>query len=248
MKNIQVAVAEHDARLLEELRYVIGNDGELNIVGTAGDGKEACKLLEENEIDVMVMELLLPYIDGFGVLDKYSKKSKKPKVIMTTSLYNNAIVKESFKKGVDYFVVKPYEVDTITTRIKQIAEQDDVLESGNYGYDLNSLIAKNLIQIGVPASLKGYKYVATAIKKATENQEVLEGVTKILYPEIAKMYDSTPQRVEKAIRHAIEVAWNRNSESELKKKFSVALDKGKVRPTNSEFIAVMSEYIRNSYR
>lgn len=208
---------------------------------------ELSKSLEcEENIEVVSVEE--NGIDGFSIIDYIKECKYDIKIILTSVINQQNIVREAFDKGIDYFAVKPYDVNTIVNRVKRIIGENKNSETFSAIYSVDSIIANSLIQLGIPASLKGYRYVATGIKRATEDQGVLEGVTKILYPDIAKEYDSTPQRVEKAIRHAIEVAWNKNSDCDLKNKFCVNLDKGRKRPTNSEFIATMSQYIINSYR
>lgn len=125
-----------------------------------------------------------------------------------------------------------------------IVDQRDVIS--DYSHKIDVLISKNLNEVGIPRSLKGYRYIVTSIKEVLRDETVLDGVTKILYPTVAKIHNSTPQRVEKAIRHAIEVAWSRNEDSKLKDEFKYAISKGKTRPTNSEFIATLSQYIKMS--
>ena len=230
MSKTKIVVIDNDKKAVWELSKSLECEENIEVVSVEENGIDGLEAINKYNPDIVIMELLLTGIDGFSIIDYIKECKYDIKIILTSVINQQNIVREAFDKGIDYFVVKPYDVNTIVNRVKRIIGEN------------------SLIQLGIPASLKGYRYVATGIKRATEDQGVLEGVTKILYPDIAKEYDSTPQRVEKAIRHAIEVAWNKNSDSDLKNKFCVNLDKGRKRPTNSEFIATMSQYIINSYR
>lgn len=247
MSKISIVIIENDKKCIERFEGDSVDDEQIEIVAVAENGKDGLKKVKEVNPDVVVMELLLSEIDGFTLVDEIKKINRDTKIILTSYINQQEIVREAFDRGVDYFVVKPYKIASIIGRIKYM-ESRELEFSESESYSVDSLISNSLIQIGIPASLKGYRYVATGIKKATEDQGVLEGVTKILYPDIAKKYDSTPQRVEKAIRHAIEVAWNKNNNCDLKNRFNINLNDGKRRPTNSEFIATMSQYVMNAYR
>ncbi len=157
------------------------------------------------------------------------------------------IIDESCSKGVNYIMVKPFNVGVIAGKAEHVRDaigKDKKIKESKP--DVDMIIAEKLNQIGIPASLKGYRYICTAIKEVLKDEMALEGITKVLYPNVAKKHNSTSQRVEKAIRHAIEVAWSRNEESELKKEFKFSKGSGRMRPTNSEFIAVLSQNIRRS--
>ena len=146
-------------------------------------------------------------------------------------------------------IVEPYNFFRVSNDMDGMYGAETIYEEhGNLHTRMELLISRRLIEIGVPASLKGYRYIITAIEEVVMDEAVLEGVTKVLYPEVAKKHNSTPQRVEKAIRHAIEVAWSRNGDSRLKKAFKYSVDSGKNRPTNSEFIALSAQYIKATLR
>lgn len=140
-----------------------------------------------------------------------------------------------------------YDMETIAGRIERIYTFLNGRDAiSNYSNTIDGIVSRHLIEIGMPPSLKGYRYIITAIKEVLKDETVLEGITKILYPSVAKSHNSTPQRVEKAMRHAIEVAWSRNADSKLKEEFKYSTSAGKTRPTNSEFIAILSQYIKMS--
>ena len=248
ISKTKIVVIDNDKKAVWELSKSLEYEENIEVVSVEENGIDGLEAINKYNPDIVIMELLLTGIDGFSIIDYIKECKYDIKIILTSVINQQNIVREAFDKGIDYFAVKPYDVNTIVNRVKRIIGENKNSETFSAIYSVDSIIANSLIQLGIPASLKGYRYVATGIKRATEDQGVLEGVTKILYPDIAKEYDSTPQRVEKAIRHAIEVAWNKNSDCDLKNKFCVNLDKGRKRPTNSEFIATMSQYIINSYR
>lgn len=247
MSKINSVIIENDQKSIKKLKEAMEEEETIEIIAAAENGKEGLEKVKEVNPDVVVMELLLSEIDGFAVIDEIKKYNKDIKIILTSFINQQEIVREAFDRGVDYFVIKPYKIEAIISRIKYLKNRE-IEFSESESYSVDSLISNYLIQIGMPASLKGYRYVAAGIKKVTEDHGVLEGVTKILYPDIARIYDSTPQRVEKAIRHAIEVTWNKDNDCDLKNRFNTNLNSGKKRPTNSEFIATMSQYVMNAYR
>lgn len=248
MNKLKVMIADNNPVVLQQLADQINCDSQLELVGVADNGRDAYHLIESEKPDAVVFDLLLSYYDGFALMDKVNQQKdneEETKLIMTTPLTNDVIISESCKKGVDYIMVKPYDMELVSNKIKDVCKIIDSRRNiENYSYSVDSLISEKLNQIGVPASLKGYRYMVTAIKEVLNDETALEGVTKVLYPGVAKKHNSTPQRVEKAIRHAIEVAWLRNDGSKLKEDFEFSIHSGKVRPTNSEFIAVLSQKIK----
>lgn len=248
MNKLKVIIAENSPIMLQELAESISKDIDLELVGVADNGKDALNLIEVENPDVVLFDLLLSYYDGFALMDKYNQseyKDENIKFIMTTPLANDVIISESGRRGIHYLMVKPYNIEMISEKIKDVCHNAEIRQDmDNYSQSIDWVISKNLNRIGVPASLKGYRYMKTAIKEVLDDETVLDGVTKILYPVVAKKHNSTPQRVEKAIRHAIEVAWARNDIDSLNENFEFSVNVGKLRPTNSEFIAVVSQKIK----
>lgn len=247
MKKFKVMIADNNPILLQQLTNVINCDNQMELIGSADNGKDAYSILEKGEPNVVLFDLLLPYYDGFALLDKIKLQDncdERMRLIMTTSLTNDAVISESYKRGVDYIIAKPYDVEAMATKIKKICTVMDRNQSTTaFCQGIDVKISKKLNQIGIPARLKGYRYMITAMKEILRDETMLEGVTKILYPAVAKKHNSTPQRVEKAIRHAIEVGW-KSSDNKFKKEFEYSLNSEKVRPTNSEFIAVLSQQLK----
>lgn len=250
MGKLKILIAENNPVLLQQLADRVSRDHQMQLVGLVDNGRDACEIIQKEEPNVIVFDMLLPYYDGFALLDKMKRKNddnEKQRFIMTTPLSNDEIARESYRRGADYIVMKPYDVDMMANKIKSVWKaMDSENISENVPHNIEAVISEKLNQLGIPASLKGYRYLNTAIREVLKDESVLEGVTKILYPEVAKHHNSTPQRVEKAIRHAIEVAWSRNGDSKLKERFRYSMSVGKQRPTNSEFIAVLSQNIKLS--
>lgn len=258
-------------QLLQELR----KDNQIEIIGAAGNGKDAYEIFEKEEPNIVIFDLLLPIYDGYTLLDKMNEHgvSSEQKLIMTTPLTSDLLVSEAFHQGVDYVLTKPYDVTVAANMIRKMyhrmnriatagpmetgiqrlkdadfARRYGIREEGRLSQELDEVISKRLNQIGIPARLKGYRYLITAVKSVLENSEAIEGVTKILYPDVAKKHNSTAQRVEKAIRHAIEVAWSADKDNLSHQEFQYIMSAGKTRPTNSEFIAKLAYEIKLKIR
>lgn len=276
MKKLKVLVAESQVVVKQQLLQELKKDTQMEIIGAAENGKEAYEMFEREEPNIIIFDLLLPIYDGYMLLDKMNEHgiSSEQKLIMTTPLTSDLLVSEAFHQGVDYVLTKPYDATSAVNRIRSLYDRMNRIinvrtEETVVGYKkvkmdenaktyninamketsrgLDEIISKKLDEIGVPASLKGYRYLITALKRVLENDEALDAVTKILYPDIAKKHNSTAQRVEKAIRHAIEVAWSKKDDNQARKTFQNIIGVGKSRPTNSEFIAKLVQEIRLTY-
>ncbi|MBR6756020.1 MAG: sporulation transcription factor Spo0A [Peptococcaceae bacterium] len=236
---------------------------EIEIVGTANDGWECLKKIEETTPDVVILDMIMPKLDGLGVLDKIQNFEHRPKVIMLTAFANDSMVQRAMQKGVEDYLVKPFELEGVYERIKEISGQvqTGVAEKPSR-YSVQALsrnknmsnhaptevdVASLLHNMGVPAHVKGYQYLRDAIMFIFEDINLLGAITKELYPKIADKYDTTPSRVERAIRHAIELAWSRGNIDLMTEFFGYTINLQKGKPTNSEFIAMVSDRIRLNY-
>lgn len=212
------------------------------------NGAELLSLIEETCPDVVVMDAFLQHIDAVGVVSriKGSDPVKRPLLIVMSGIDNANFEREILKSGVDYYFLKPIEPTMVAQRIVQLTSWKDVsvARSNEPTRDLNVIITEILHQIGVPAHIKGYRYVREAIKLTVENPEMLNSVTKILYPTVAKSFKSTSSRVERAIRHGIETAWDRGDIDVLNSYFGYTIQNDRGKPTNSEFIAMIADDIR----
>ena len=242
MEKLNVAIADDNERMLRLLGAIIESDEELNVVGTAKDGEEAYNVIKTKEPDVVLLDIVMPKLDGLGVLDRvnHDKTIKKhPTFIMISAIGQEKITEDAFELGADYYIMKPFDNDMVIAYEKA----EDVSEK-----NLEADVTEIIHEIGVPAHIKGYQYLRDAIVMSVNDMDMLNSITKILYPTIAKKYQTTSSRVERAIRHAIEVAWSRGKMDTIDEMFGYTIHNGKGKPTNSEFIALITDRIRLEYK
>lgn len=235
---------EEFRRLLSEL---IGEEGDMEVVGAVGDGIEALSMAAEEKPDVLICDLVLSKLDGLEVLRRLPEASPDTKPIVVSGFINDKIVSECAAAGVGYFMPKPCDVSTLLTRVRRLS----TAAAPNGGRDnpalyrsepsLEALVTDIIHEIGVPAHIKGYQYLREAIILTINDMDIINAVTKVLYPTVAKKFNTTPSRVERAIRHAIEVAWDRGDIEVLQKFFGYTVSNIKGKPTNSEFIAMIAD-------
>ena len=259
MNNNGGNIMETKSRVLiadsgEDFRYLmadtISSEEDMTVVGAAGDGIETLALIEQKHPNVIVMDLVLTKLDGLGVLQKLSQMSQKPAVIIVSGFFNDHVVQEAAELGAYYFMPKPCDIPALLSRIRQVSSVSRVssLGSSKPGVDmhrrednLEAVVTEVIHEIGVPAHIKGYQYLREAIILTINDMDIINSVTKILYPTVAKRFCTTPSRVERAIRHAIEVAWDRGDIETLQKFFGYTVSNVKGKPTNSEFIAMIAD-------
>ena len=241
--KITVVLADTNEEFCLMLRAGIEETGEFTVAGTAGDGLSAFRLVEEKRPQLLLTELLLPELDGFGLLDRIAKLETRPKTILLSAMYRGDIVARAMEKDVAFFMPKPCEIESLLERMRQIAGTGEE-EAEDEVHALQRQVTDVIHEVGVPAHIKGYQYVREAIVIAVQDIEVINAVTKVLYPEVAKRYNTTPSRVERAVRHAIEVAWDRGDLETLQRYFGYTVSNTKGKPTNSEFIAMIADKIR----
>ncbi len=266
MGKLNVAIADDNERMLRLLGDIISTDEELEVVGLATDGEEACKMIKDTEPDVVLLDIVMPKLDGLGVLDKVNHDvtiKKLPSFIIISAIGNEKITEEAFLSGANYYIMKPFDNDMVIKKIKQVnksleefrnAEIRKITAYERYEREegaprnLEADVTNIIHEIGVPAHIKGYQYLREAIMMSVDEIEMLNSITKILYPTIAKKYQTTSSRVERAIRHAIEVAWSRGKMDTIDELFGYTINNGKGKPTNSEFIALIADKIRLDYK
>lgn len=262
MGKFNVAIADDNEKMLRLLGDIVAKDDELEVVGTAKDGVEAYDLIRNKEPDVMLLDIVMPKMDGLSVLDKLNHDrslKKKPAVIIISAVGQESITEDAFQKGADYFIMKPFENEVVLRHIKRLRDgrnrRGSEVRAASYEkaaepvvHDLEADVTDIIHEIGVPAHIKGYQYLREAIMMSVNDIEMLGSITKILYPTIAKKFQTTPSRVERAIRHAIEVAWNRGKTDTIDALFGYTVSNGKGKPTNSEFIALIADKIRLEYK
>lgn len=267
-KNIKILIADDNDEFCIILKDYLNNQEGFNVVGIAKNGIEALKFIDENKPDLVILDIIMPHLDGLGVLEKLNLNKDSelaPKVIVLSAVGQDKITQNAIKLGVDYYVLKPFDMDVFIKRIKQmfniVAEQKYFVNNEEYivnssnkssedsfkqteSMDLESEITSIIHEIGVPAHIKGYFYLREAISMVVNDIELLSAVTKELYPSIARRYNTTSSRVERAIRHAIEVAWSRGQIESINKIFGYTIHNEKGKPTNSEFIAMVADRLR----
>ena len=240
-KVIGADASEEFRRLLVE---TLRGEGDLSVVGETGDGEAAVELCRQRQCDVLVMDMILASLDGVEVLSKVSAMTPKPKVLVISSFASGSVADLAAAKGADYFMMKPCRTSAVVERVRQMVTGVRPAEEDTRGQGLESTVTAIIHEIGVPAHIKGYQYLREAIMITVEDMDVINAVTKVLYPEVAKRFGTTASRVERAIRHAIEVAWDRGDLETLQKYFGYTVSNAKGKPTNSEFIAMIADRLQ----
>ena len=259
MEKLNVAIADDNEKMVEMLGKLIDEDKELELVGKAHNGEEICRIIQNKEPDVVVLDIIMPKVDGLSVMEKMHQDrtiKKMPSFIVVSAVGQERITEDAFNLGADYYVLKPFDTQMLLNRIKhmktsasrrtrEIARKEAPEEKSAYSQrNLETDVTNIIHEIGVPAHIKGYQYLRDAIILCVNDMEMLNSITKILYPTIAKRQQTTPSRVERAIRHAIEVAWSRGKMDTIDELFGYTVSTGKGKPTNSEFIALIADKIR----
>lgn len=240
----KILLADASEEYRSFLKSVLEQTERFEVVASAGDGLEAVHLVYEKKPDLVLMDMILPGLDGLGVLDQIAVMGEeKPEVIILSQFVSSKVMSAAMSRGVYYYMPKPCEIDSLVERMKQalMPESMTVQRQEDPIADLSAQVTSIIHEIGVPAHIKGYQYLREAILIAVEDMDVINAVTKVLYPEVARRYNTTPSRVERAIRHAIEVAWDRGDLETLQKFFGYTVSNTKGKPTNSEFIAMIAD-------
>ena len=236
-RTVLLADASDDFR--EMLRDAIEQTEEYSVLGMAKTGAEALDFLENRQVDIVVMEAMLPVMDGLSVLRKLRDENRDVRVIMVSAFCSDAVLSEAMALGTSYFLPKPFTVQTLLDRMRSLFHAASF--PGEHSLQMKNRVTAVIHEIGVPAHIKGYQYLREAILIAVEDMEVINAVTKVLYPTVARRFGTTPSRVERAIRHAIEVAWDRGDLEVLQRYFGYTVSNAKGKPTNSEFIAMIAD-------
>ncbi len=242
-KRTRVVLADANEEYRTMLAEEIEKTGEFHVAGTAGDGAETLRLVEEIKPEILLMDLVIPGIDGLTLLLRLKEMGEsRPLIIALSSFCSQQTVAKAGMLGVAAFLAKPCTNEAVLENMRLLLEGNE--EEDIHAPGLENLVTSIIHEVGVPAHIKGYQYVREAIMISVEDMEVINSVTKVLYPEVAKRFGTTPSRVERAIRHAIEVAWDRGDLETLQKFFGYTVSNAKGKPTNSEFIAMISDRIR----
>lgn len=263
MERLKVAIADDNEKMMNMLGTVISNDKDLVLVGQANNGEDIIDIIKKKTPDVVLLDIIMPKLDGLSVMEKVNNDSeicKRPSFIVVSAVGQDRITENAFYLGADYYILKPFDQNMLLNRIKSLRMRRELKGNGTNNYktmepkvqyierSLETDVTNIIHEIGVPAHIKGYQYLRDAIILSVGDMEMLNSITKILYPTIAKKHQTTPSRVERAIRHAIEVAWSRGKMDTIDELFGYTVNNGKGKPTNSEFIALIADKIRLEYK
>ncbi|MCX7842777.1 MAG: sporulation transcription factor Spo0A [Clostridia bacterium] len=258
-KKIQVVIADDNREFGDILSEYLNNQDDIDVVGVARDGLEAYDLITTKKPDIAVLDIIMPHLDGLGVLEKINATplSKRPLFIILSAVGQDKITQRALALGAEYYVIKPFDMDVLVSRIRQLKDINQaVVIKSDYSSEIRQVhhvsapknieaeVTSIMHEIGVPAHIKGYQYLRDAIMMVIKDLDIINSITKQLYPTIAREYNTTPSRVERAIRHAIEVAWSRGQIDTIDSLFGYTVSIGKGKPTNSEFIAMVADKLR----
>lgn len=268
-EKITVLIADDNQEFGMTLATYLKNQEDMTVVGRAKDGNEAIDMISELMPDIVLLDVIMPHLDGIGVLEKINmiKLNKKPICIMLSAVGQDKITRKAIELGAEYYVVKPFEIEVLISRIRELKHykpsqgnnfisRDSQIqtqksqyieisnEKGKSEENIEALVTNVIHEVGVPAHIKGYQYLREAIIMVVNDIDVINQITKSLYPQIASKFSTTPSRVERAIRHAIEVAWGRGQQDVVENIFGYTISAAKGKPTNSEFIAMIADKLR----
>ncbi|ANE48058.1 chemotaxis protein CheY [Paenibacillus swuensis] len=270
MQKIQVLLADDNREFTNLLSEYIAEQEDMEVAGVAYNGEEVLRYMKQTRKapDVLILDIIMPHLDGLGVLEKLRELNltPQPKIIMLTAFGQENITQKAVQLGASYYILKPFDMEILTNRIRQLVQGQAVSMAANNsaaslitgmksnvvplgkGKNLDANITSIIHEIGVPAHIKGYQYLREAITMVYNNIEILGAITKTLYPAIAEKFKTTPSRVERAIRHAIEVAWTRGNIDSISHLFGYTINISKSKPTNSEFIAMVADKLRIEHK
>ena len=244
-KQVSVIIADNAEEFCTGLTSALQQSEGFHILGTVSDGEQAIRVVQERKPDILVLDMMLAKRDGIGVLKAISGMEKRPVVLATSGFITDYVASTAANLGVRYLMLKPCDMTALVERLEEIrggSQQENSRRSGTV--DIETMVTNIIHEIGVPAHIKGYQYLREAIMLAVENMDVINAITKVLYPQVAKTFGTTPSRVERAIRHAIEVAWDRGDLETLQRFFGYTVSNTKGKPTNSEFIALIADKLQ----
>ena len=266
-EKITVLISDDNNEFATTLANYLEKDEDMQVVGMAKDGEEALSIISTLKPDVVLLDVIMPHLDGLGVLERLNsmRLEKRPICIMLSAVGQDKITQKAITLGAQYYVVKPFDIELLITRIRELKNykpaqnnnfisrevsipRQQYIEISNgpekKEENLEALVTNVIHEVGVPAHIKGYQYLREAIIMVVNDIDVINQITKSLYPKIADKFDTTPSRVERAIRHAIEVAWGRGQQDVVENIFGYTISAAKGKPTNSEFIAMIADKLR----
>ena len=242
-----VMIADNTEEICSSLVTTLQRAEGFPVVGTANDGEQAVHMITERKPQILVLDMMLAKRDGIGVLKAISTMERKPVVLATSGFITDYVASAAANLGVQYLMLKPCDMTALAERLEEIrgGQNAKLPQSRHNGKpNIEAMVTSIIHEIGVPAHIKGYQYLREAIIIAVNDMDVINAITKVLYPQVAKTFQTTPSRVERAIRHAIEVAWDRGDLDTLQRFFGYTVSNTKGKPTNSEFIALIADKLQ----
>lgn len=242
MEKIKLILADEDKSALNDLSKNFQSDKYM-VLATTSSGEELIQLIKTKQPDAVIMDIVLQHCDGFKVLEEVSNLNSK--IIIQSSLSIDGFINKAISLGASYYCIKPFDAETLKERIDDLLNQNTAVKNTFYNNKISNHIEEKItnifITVGIPAHIKGYQFLREAIKLAIANPEIINSITKKLYPTIAQKYDTSASKVERAIRHAIEVAWNRGKIENINNLFGIKVYSSNEKPTNGEFIALVAD-------
>ena len=242
MGKQKVVILQDNQSSIEEVEKVFNNAQDFLVVGKSDDGKEGLKILEETLPDLLVVSLVLKNVDGFSVIEKVRAGYPSIKIIVISAFTSENIINRAMNFGAEYYIAKPFDCENVLKRLRELSLdgpfENVVLSKKSM---LDEKISKIFISVGIPPHIKGYQYLREGVKMAVKNPDIINNITKQLYPQIGQRYSTTASKVERAIRHAIEVAWNRGRIETINSLLGIRAFIGNDKPTNGEFIALIAD-------
>ena len=241
-----VIIADTAEEFCSSLCHALQRTDGFQVLGTANDGEQAIRMVTERKPDVLVLDLMLSKKDGISILKAISTMETKPITLATSGFVTEYVANAAANLGVRYLMLKPCDMTAVAERLEEIRGGENLRTSVRRTdkTSIETMVTGIIHEIGVPAHIKGYQYLREAIIIAVNDMDVINAITKVLYPQVAKTFQTTPSRVERAIRHAIEVAWDRGDLDTLQRFFGYTVSNTKGKPTNSEFIALIADKLQ----
>ena len=242
-----VFIADNSEEFCTQLAAALNKAQGFQVVGTANDGEQTLRALAERRPDVLVLDMMLPKRDGISILKALAAMERRPATLATSGFITEFVASTAANLGVRYLMLKPCDISALVERLEELRGGNDRRSTAVRRGDktnIETMVTNIIHEIGVPAHIKGYQYLREAIIIAVNDMDVITAITKVLYPQVAKTFQTTPSRVERAIRHAIEVAWDRGDLDTLQRFFGYTVSNTKGKPTNSEFIALIADKLQ----
>lgn len=241
LNTTKILIVDDNIDTQNNIKSGLQKDEKFEVVGTAQSVQNAFDLIKQKTPDVVITDIVLKGEDGFELIEKINTLEKKPKIFVLSALSQESFVEKAMHLGAVYYMAKPFNVENLVKRVKEICNQEIDTKNRIKNKGLDEKISNIFITVGIPAHIKGYQFLREAIKMAIANPEIINCITKKLYPSIAEKYDTSSSKVERAIRHAIEVAWNRGKIENINSLFGVKVYSDNEKPTNGEFIALVAD-------